>query len=237
MSRYVLAPHVYSCIVEGHAIFFDLKSDRFSALDSSSVALLEDAVEGWPGGSGMAPVADEEIDAATCLEDLVNQGLLTEGRALERSITPVSMTPAWRDARSTQTPVRRSGSLPLFRFFLAWTQTWWMTRFWPIERIVTYVRERKDLGRRIAPEVNENDYLEALRDFRQCQRARWLRVGDGIREAVCLLQFMSGLGLYPTWVFGVRLKPFAARSWIQAGDLALNISAESARQFTPILVV
>jgi hypothetical protein len=57
MSRYFLAPHVYSCLVEGHAIFFDLNSDRFSALDSSSVALLESGVQGCPRASGLGGVA------------------------------------------------------------------------------------------------------------------------------------------------------------------------------------
>lgn len=237
MRRYFLAPHVYSCLIEGHAIFFDLKSDRFSALDSSSVSLLENAVDGWPGGLCADPTADEEIDATACLGELVSQGLLTEHGRVGQSATQISLTPARRDARSVQTPARMTRSLPIFRFFVAWTQMWWMTRFWSVERIVAHVRERKASARPIAQEVNEDDYLDAVQDFRQCQRASWLRSGTGIREAVCLIQFLFGLGLSPTWVFGVRLKPFAARSWIQADDLTLNIPAEQARQFTPILVV
>lgn len=45
------------------------------------------------------------------------------------------------------------------------------------------------------------------------------------------------VGFSPTLVIGVKLDPFAAHCWIQAGDRVENDRLERVTQFTPILAV
>jgi hypothetical protein len=58
-----------------------------------------------------------------------------------------------------------------------------------------------------------------------------------LHDSLTLLRFLAAEKLYPSWVVGVRTRPFAAHSWVQSGDLVLNDTHEYVRGFTPILVV
>lgn len=56
-------------------------------------------------------------------------------------------------------------------------------------------------------------------------------------DSLALLNFLAGEGLFPTWVIGVRTRPFGAHSWLQSGPVVLNDLHDHVRRFRPILVV
>lgn len=58
-----------------------------------------------------------------------------------------------------------------------------------------------------------------------------------LHDSLTLVHFLASEHFYPQWVIGVRTRPFAAHSWVQAGPLVLNDVHEYVRGFTPILVV
>jgi hypothetical protein len=54
---------------------------------------------------------------------------------------------------------------------------------------------------------------------------------------MALNEFLSKYDFYPTWVFAVRARPFAAHCWLQHGDQALTDIPFNLRQMVPILVL
>ena len=56
-------------------------------------------------------------------------------------------------------------------------------------------------------------------------------------DSLALLDFLARRRLSADLVFGVKLNPFAAHCWVQAGDTVLNEAIERVRLHTPILVV
>jgi hypothetical protein len=56
-------------------------------------------------------------------------------------------------------------------------------------------------------------------------------------DSLALLDLLTRRGLAADLVFGVKLNPFAAHCWVQAGDVVLNDTLESVQRHTEILVV
>lgn len=63
----------------------------------------------------------------------------------------------------------------------------------------------------------------------------WLPVeGECLPRSAMLIAFLRRRGLAADWVFGVRLWPFNAHCWVQAGDVCLNDDVERLWAYTPI---
>jgi len=58
-----------------------------------------------------------------------------------------------------------------------------------------------------------------------------------VPRSVAVMRRSIALGLAPTLVIGVRLRPFAAHCWVQHQKLLVNERVDRARNFTPILTV
>lgn len=56
-------------------------------------------------------------------------------------------------------------------------------------------------------------------------------------RAIAIANRLIAHGIAPTLVIGVKLKPFAAHSWVQVGPGLINDQIDNIRNFTPILVV
>lgn len=62
-------------------------------------------------------------------------------------------------------------------------------------------------------------------------------VGECLFQSWLLLAFLQRAGLDATWVFGVRLRPFAAHCWLQTEDMALTDAPEALLSYRPILAI
>lgn len=62
-------------------------------------------------------------------------------------------------------------------------------------------------------------------------------IGECLFQSWLLLTWLRRNGLDATWVFGVRLRPFAAHCWLQSDDLALTDAPETLSAYHPILAV
>jgi transglutaminase superfamily protein len=58
-----------------------------------------------------------------------------------------------------------------------------------------------------------------------------------LSDSVALLHWLHAGGYGATLVFGVKLDPFAAHCWVQAGDLLLNDHIEHVERFAPVRAV
>lgn len=56
-------------------------------------------------------------------------------------------------------------------------------------------------------------------------------------DSLCLLEFLARYRHFPTWVFAVRLDPWAAHCWVQYDATALNEDIDVAREYLPIMAI
>lgn len=106
----------------------------------------------------------------------------------------------------------------------------------PIAEIINSIERRKAqcrsarlahktvLARRLVP------HFMAVRPF-------YPRSYRCLFDSLALIEFLSGFGLFPSWVFGVAVNPFRAHCWVQDGDYVLNEPVETVQPYTPIMVV
>ncbi|NKJ43473.1 lasso peptide biosynthesis B2 protein [Novosphingobium sp. SG720] len=70
------------------------------------------------------------------------------------------------------------------------------------------------------------------------QTARMVRSHDQcLPRSVAVARWLAALGMSADLVIGVRLRPFAAHSWVQAGTWLVNDRIDTVRTYTPILSV
>jgi hypothetical protein len=56
-------------------------------------------------------------------------------------------------------------------------------------------------------------------------------------DSLALLEFLARYDVFPTWVFGVRLEPWAAHCWVQEAGVTFNEDVEEAANFTAIMAI
>ncbi|MBX9617179.1 MAG: lasso peptide biosynthesis B2 protein [Caulobacteraceae bacterium] len=80
----------------------------------------------------------------------------------------------------------------------------------------------------------EPKVLRAARAFWRLQP--WLPIeGECLVRSALLVRALHRQGLEAQWVFGVRLFPFMAHCWVQAGDTCLNDDVERLSAYQPLL--
>lgn len=120
------------------------------------------------------------------------------------------------------------------KFLAACWRASWLLRRRHISQVVGVVRARKQqLNAGIAAEA---DYRSAVAIFRRL-RPWYPRTYLCLWEALALVEYLAGRGLFPDWVFAVQAQPFGAHCWLQAGGVILNENTEYAGRFTPIMSV
>jgi len=239
MSKYLIPPHVFVSTSEAGAVFLDLRKDKYTAVDHHDTATLEKLVLGWPAktiGSADSPALGP-MEAGEIIAILLAEGLLTADTALGKDAAPICLEPANStiDEFVPQLPaIRMSHRL---RFTLAWIRVNFMRRFWSMERIVRYVRERKIESARRAIPFDPDRVRELVVIFFLLQPTFFSAHDACLRVSLTLIDFFAAYGVYPNWVFGVRTEPFAAHAWVQHESIALSDWAQHVRQYRPILVI
>lgn len=56
-------------------------------------------------------------------------------------------------------------------------------------------------------------------------------------DSLVLASYLHKLGFDPTFVIGVRTKPFSAHAWVQVGNYVVDDSPETVASFPPILAI
>lgn len=237
MARYLLSSHSYLCIAEDHAVFLDLKRDRYTALSPEHAFALQNLVRGWPtSASDSAALRNSNADPETVAKTLVAEGLLTENVCLGKPATPASLDAPnatfWWDYVWPQLERR-----DMVNFISAWLTVTTLMRCIPLERIVHRVHRRKV---RILQSSTQFDLARARRitlNYLVLQPVFFSAYNACLRNSLTCLEFLARYDLYPTWVFGVRMKPWGAHSWLQSGTTVLNDTIENVRDYTPILTI
>jgi hypothetical protein len=206
------------CLCDGRSVFLDLARDRYFCLPHES----ERIFQAWAAGEAVSMPA---------LDRLVAGGLLAGGEAGSRE--PAACPPALRDlaeerpgrARALDVAAAAAGQLHA-RFSLRRT---------PVAILLARLAAARS-AQSHDRHPNEGRAREVARAFRNA--AMVLRAEDQcLPRAIAARWLCDRRKLDAALVLGVRLDPFAAHSWVQAGDAVIVGDLEQIRLFTPILVV
>jgi hypothetical protein len=190
---------------------------------------------GEPDGSSSAGPA---LGAEEAAEPLVQQGWLLELPALSKEATPVRL-PSPETELLAGAPIKsaRIGARAVLTFAFASVFAKLALRFWPFERVIRRVARRK------AARADASEPLDIARARQLVDVFGRLRVFLFSHKEKCLhdslaqLEFLARYGVFPSWVFGVRARPFVAHCWVQYEDIVFNDTVEHVGGYAPIMVV
>jgi hypothetical protein len=248
MPRYFLSPHSFACEVGGHAVFLDLRQNKYTAVVPADVGALRAEVSGWRqllespahDDASTQTLAHEHTRNGAAsdevLIELLREGLLTVDHWRGKEATVAQIEPA------TETLCGATLSTPplcphhLRNFICAWLQATMMLRTLPLRLIIRRaLRRRARCAHTRITEIDQAKQLTAV--FLLLQPAFYSAADACLRHSVTLIEFLARYRIYPTWALGVRMQPFRAHSWVQCGSLALLDPIEHVSAFTPILVI
>jgi hypothetical protein len=125
----------------------------------------------------------------------------------------------------------------VLEYLFARTTSSTLLRFVSIETIVRRLRSRKE---RTTREKDAHD-TELTRHLAMIYNALQLRYAPSdntcLLNSLAMMRFFAIYDIYPDWIFGVRIQPFAAHCWVQNGSIVLNDSAQNVISYSPVLSV
>ncbi|PTS90576.1 lasso peptide biosynthesis B2 protein [Sphingomonas sp. HMWF008] len=212
----VLRPGLSWCICAGRAVFLDLERDRYFCLPAE----LDHMFLRWASGERLG---DEDRDR------LVASGITQAGES--GPARAATFAPASRDLGI----IEGSGpSLPdLYAAVIGQFRARRALKRRPLAHIIASLA-RKDPA---APLRRDESRLRQIA-LAFAKSALVMRAADQcLPRAIAAQQRCRHDGLDSALLIGVRLHPFAAHSWVQAGNAVVVGDLELVRLYTPILMV
>jgi hypothetical protein len=235
MEPYLISAHVHVCLTGEHAVFLDLRRDKYQAIGARERRALESRVSGWPKQCSDAPACD---DSQPLLDVLLDRGLLTSDRLAGKEFAPPMIElPSAVLCEEEVVQTRAVDWREMLRFSIACLRAAVALRFRTLEHVVNAVRERKRraLARGDASTLaSDRGYLAAFNRLRPFAFTADLSC---LYDSLALVEFFALHGSYPDWVVGVHTSPFAAHSWVQSHGYLFNGPIDHVARYTPILVV
>jgi hypothetical protein len=218
---YDLADHLSFCICAERVVLLDLKADRYFCLGPR----LEPAFKRWTASAG-------EFASALDADLLLACGLVVPRRAVAAPASESLLPPATHDLIDT---VPSCEVADFVRALVAQFVAAAHLRRRPLVEVLQHCRRQ----RTVAALASDRARCRA-RPIAAALERSGLLLGSGDRclsRALAAMQLCRRRGIGAALVFGIRLNPFAAHSWVQLDDAVLVGDYEQVRLFTPILVV
>jgi hypothetical protein len=208
------------CWIDGSAIFLDSERDRYFTLTGDAANTLRTLGEG-----GAADCDD--------IKRLVGMGLIRPSNGQRRPIKAEQRPTPARSLMDSPAPRSRSGLSKAVHVAQRIGQARRKLARTPLGDILGDLRRRKPQAAITPPSAA---MLERVAAFNRA-RAHVPLQSRCLPDSLALIEDLATEGFHPDLVFGVRLSPFGAHCWVQAGDIALNDALDRIRVHTPILVV
>jgi hypothetical protein len=229
MAEYFLAPHVHFCCRGDAFVFLDLKQDDYTLVNGNAATALQQL-------SLQGQLDNSRPELATAVKELLDGGLLTTDRSAGKNICSTRAELALEPLLDSETQMQpRLRISHLYRFIAACTIASARLRWGRLENTVRAVERRKAS---CSPDTQfdidkARELTAAFRTLRSLFPRNYLCLYDSL----ALLEFLSRFEIYPTWVFGIKLEPWAAHCWVQHGQFVFNEGVEEAAAYTPIMAV
>lgn len=234
MAQFYLPKHLYLCVTKECVILLDLKEDEYTAIGRTEARALGASVHGWPIAGSDSSSSALELNSITM--QMKGKGLLTEDPAAGKVAATTTVSPAQASLGTHDVDRPPAvGLVDVAKFFGACLVAAFELRWLSLERVIGRVRTRASKSTSL--EVDIQRARELLGIFYRLRPLFYTARGNCLFDSLVLIKFLFSYRLYPQWVFGVKMGPFAAHSWVQGGGFVFNATLERAREFTPILVV
>ncbi|MEJ1961554.1 MAG: lasso peptide biosynthesis B2 protein [Gammaproteobacteria bacterium] len=250
MSRYFLSQHSFACEAAGHAVFLDLKRDKYTAVAPEDLWVLRTAVQGWPAiqptppddttatAIATAPAGTKQSRITTDVVDmLIKEGLVTADASLGKAATPPHLDAPTNTFLANPRLWPQLTTRDLRNFISVWAATTLMLRTLPISWIANRARRRKERLAASAPPFDPRKAQLLTTIHFVLQPAFYSAKDACLRNSLTLVEFLARYQIYPTWAFGVRMEPFAAHSWVQQGPVLFTDPIDHVKTFTPIMLI
>jgi hypothetical protein len=220
--HYALRNNLYYCVSNDRVAFLDIKDDRYFCLPSAIEAdfrTLQDKQ------------SSEELEPEALLR-LVQAGILTPTSSNSTFATPCNIVRPTRSALESLDQ-QVSGSL-LMRAVLSHFS--FLVTHGTLESRIARIRDQKARDTGIKGNSSNHNGRQLLTAFQKTTRL--ISTQDQcLRSSQALIHFLTAHGFFPSFVLGVRFKPFRAHAWVQDGETVLNNTVDDVLPFTPILVI
>jgi transglutaminase superfamily protein len=235
-TRYYLPEDTYLCMADDHVVILDLRRDKYLALDAGASSILSPQLGLLTSQKGIAE-CDSESRLGSVVTRLAADGILCTAPAphASREIHRELTCPEFAIAPSTSFR-EHIGAGHAARYIASVMSAKSALRMRRLHRIVLSER-RQNLAR--ARSRQPFDIARAAGLCAAYARLRVIATGPKqcLFDSLALKRFLAKYDLFPEWIFGVRLNPFAAHCWLQHSNTLLNDSLDSVRCFTPIMAV
>lgn len=236
MLRLRLAPDVHACTSEDGAVLLDLNRDAYIGISAEQSHALASLVADWPATPN-AGIRVDPPEAEAFAGSLLKRGLLavdrpeaaTPGRtaaAPDKELMPWDQM-RWRHVRLRHVPV----------FLRSLLRALVIVHLYGLPHAVRRVRARRRMRGDSRASPSGETLRELISSYFHIRTLFFAPRGRCLLDSVVLMAFLEHFGVFPDWVLGVHIKPFAAHSWVQLDAAAMNGTAGYLRTYKPILTV
>jgi Transglutaminase-like superfamily len=226
---YFLSRQAHVCVANDTVFILDSTTGKYLSLDKDAAAGLGSLILDWP-------IEAKNCSAPTVLQSLIDRCLITKDPELGKPATPsrAQLPTNWlRDGQPRGCPDITVSDL--CRFSISAAYALYSKRFLPFRHTLSRVRRRKQATQDRRTDIGELASL--VRVFDWLRPLGFRKTNECFLYCLALNEFLSKYDIYPTWIFAVRARPFAAHCWLQYGDQALTDIPFNLRQMVPILVL
>lgn len=240
-APYYLSKHAFFCLADNHYVFLDLRSDEYLCLGRTHTNAIKGLLDGQQ-------VVDNHLtnsqlqetrnsNSSVVIQALLKKGIFVQDEAYGKvPARPSVDAPAASLIEAFDKTRSRIDTAHIWHFFAAAATASRELRWGCIERTVRRVEARKLYRATDAAAVDSSLLANQLDTF-QTLRPYYPRPYLCLFDSLALLHFLARIGVFPQWVFGVKLEPFAAHCWVQAGEIVVNDIVDNVRDYTPIMSV
>jgi len=235
-SAYRLADHVHACRFDEQVVLLDTRRDKYLGIAGAQLAALCQCVVGWPDATPerASPVTRAGFD--TFLKPLLDQRMLAPADTTSQPVLVLEEPQQSLDAaHDTQNSPSNWRDLLTMAWCAPVTAIWLKRRC--LADIATGISRLRPNDSSHEKQANPNRMREAVVAYMRLRPFLFTAHDQCLHDSLTLVRFLATRRLFPSWVIGVRTRPFAAHSWVQYGPIVLNDVHEHARDYKPILVV
>ena len=235
-QNYRLADHVRACHVDGQVILLDLWRDRYIGVGGALLPALSSRIADWPLKESASENQSGETQVDSWIASMSMQEILTP--AVEAPPRRVGLAEPQQSLFACQQPPWDGMQ---WQRILNVARATFIAGHWLKRHRLAEIAVRVERLRAAGPSDPTCDGSERLHSavswYLKTRPFVMTSHDECLRDSLTMLRFLAAEKLYPQWVIGVRTRPFAAHSWLQAGSLVLNDLHETVRGYTPILIV
>jgi hypothetical protein len=228
MVHYFLPSHAHFCERDDQFIFLDLRTDGYFLLKPEEAQALRSLLEG--------DLANERhSDLATPLKSLVEAGLLVTDEHLGRPLAPADLEIARTKLIDPEGITRVDlTARDVLNFALACAVAFLRLRVTHIQSTVRLVERRRRAATATPFDIDKARALTSVFYKLRCLfPVNYLCLYDSL----ALILFLSKYGVFPKWIFGVRLEPWEAHCWVQQESILFNDEPEEVADYEAIMAV